>query len=1044
MKTFRRILIALSVIALLVSSAVVIVGAEEVTVEALNAEFQKVDSTKDFPTQASQMKDVYAYMSRNEVPAGAAGRDELYTSINQKSVEIATGLANLVVDTAASSDMMTAYKDVLTHMQNCPITPGVSVSYASVEELLKVKSAAIANKIYNETKAAGTADAAKLNTTRLGYISFYKWIEANPIDATANATLLENASKGALDCGKALLATYTGEYLDRFAAASWLTDFLTKVDLSKADSPEATALASSAAENYAAIQAEVEQKKTALDALADFDEYDYIYRYTKDFNDGKLKNSQDGGYNFANSSADYYCTVVEENGEKFLAMIHGEKDSKHLYGSFPGKNLSSLGYVIEMDVKFEGGTAGFNMQMHKSGAALASSFFVASLNASTGKVNISLVKTQYQSVMTLDTWNHIILTFDPVTLAGKCYVNYEEIGTFFYPESSAFDIRESDLFRYQANTDSKNMTVYLDNFLGYNGTSYRKVDKFDLMADADKFEYYVNYFTRPTESPLSRNKAYVKAKALVGDPAIIEAHPDLVQIVNEYNYETEIKIPAIAINIQKLTEMVSKFDEVDPNTGEKVMPITSETKAEVAAYIVSVDAFISNNSELIDKSATEYRNQVARVNQAKNDLVKIENVEAFVAAIGKFQRATSARSMNAHYASAKAIYELANYNDYSNVEFIENDKVVRDFELKLNGEEVLPDSEEYVTLFEYYDTIEELIYAREGFENAVTLTNSLKFITSLEGYEATEAFWAANAEAIEGYVTGAREIIFYGNYDRTYEGIDETVDALIALDAYFYEALQNVHIETIKAQLTKFESTSSYIEKMGAIVYLERYFEENDLAIMKGEMLPKPVYDRVVDEMATLEELLYIATVYYAEIESGLHEDDYKAILAANTQSFIGTVEEMTAFTAYADVKPLFDKATEYYYAMNVDTDAAKAAIEIYHSYRDTLADIEFNSTMFIGAVKVLGQAAALEGVDKEDKTFLALVDCMKYVDGVDETYEGVKAAKEVYTKALDEYNADADAVNGEIAEITKASCAVRTKSIVYTVLAIIGKIFED
>ena len=317
----------------------------------------------------------------------------------------------------------------------------------------------------------------------------------------------------------------------------------------------------------------------------------------------------------------------------------------------------------------------------------------------------------------------------------------------------------------------------------------------------------------------------------------------------------------------------------------------------------------------------------------------------------------------------------------------------------------------------------------------------MNFVTSLEGYQATTEFWLQNAEYISSYVTIARELVSNGNYDPTVAGVDEAVATFRTLDVCFYELLQQQHIAVIEEQLAKYLATEVYIDKVGVCTVVTQYLADNDIAVYNTNMAAD-VAEAVADEVAKLEELIIIYNVYNDELTA--QAEDYKAVLAQNTQYFINTINHMTTVLTYAELKPLFDKATGYYYSIDADGEEAAAAAEMYRAYREQLEAYETNGAIFIGFVNGLYEANLLDGVEREDAIYAILVDCVSYVDLVDEGVKGVASAMAAYESALNDYNAELDIVNSDINESAKIICAVRTGSISNIVLAIVSKIFEN
>ena len=280
------------------------------------------------------------------------------------------------------------------------------------------------------------------------------------------------------------------------------------------------------------------------------------------------------------------------------------------------------------------------------------------------------------------------------------------------------------------------------------------------------------------------------------------------------------------------------------------------------------------------------------------------------------------------YEEVKAIYELAKYSNPENKEVVKEDPIILAFEEKINEDSV---DGQYITVFDYYDNIENKILVREMYENSKKVLECYNFIISVEGYEATVEFWEANADFIAPYASVIRDIVNPGLYDATLDGIDAAVAEFRKLDVYYYELLQKQHIAYIKAQLEKYEATSAYIDKSGICTGLLSYVApegENNLAVYlsidengnsvftENSYITYEVLQVIRDEMKELEQLEISIFVHNEEL--ALQVDDYIDVLESNTANFMGIVKHMQTAVTYAEIKPLFDQATVYYYAINI------------------------------------------------------------------------------------------------------------------------------
>ena len=1090
MKNLKKILIALAVVALLVSSLALIVGADEYTGELkkLYDYYNKVDSTATAENQATALAEAYKYLAGNPVDPESTHDvkvndgettttvtytyDQVVEMMNTKSVEIGELLYTAVTTAADASAKLNAVSALYNHIAACPAEG--ATGYAELVAKADVKNVEIVTEQYTiATTKTEIADKKSAAVTICGHIAKY------PIDATANADLIANIKAYALGvaeqiyadwttipathaeaganadgkcsyCGGDMdsvdsahyFARYNGIYTAKYylASVSFLVNGKAAAGLNAAESK----VTSDILAGCVTMDSEMIDRQIALDSQAAFDDYDLGKPYLTYDCESSLMTS----YN-ANTEC-YSHAAVDVYGNKYQNFHYGSP-AVHCYCEpSPGnKNAYQLGMVIEWDQLFNDTFTGTEFVCRHPSVSMTTAFTISGkdgvLTVNNNKAPNSKVDVESVSatgVVVPNVWAHFTLTYDHETRLGKLYINYEYVCDIEYSDVATFQF-----VGFRMGKSVTNQEHGYDNWSAMNGSTYRIWDKFEKMSETEKFTYYVNYMVNEDNPSLSRNSAYNRAKLLYatikGNPSYSSTCADALAAYDACNYDADIKKPAMAENLGILTGMVDEL---------LAMPVTSNNTAAVNTAITEINEFVSVNGELINKGDTSeggYQSLMMQVNTVKANLVKIENIIAFVNALKKFDRATTYTSMSKYAETAKAIYAIAGYDVADNVAFIENDPVVVSFEEKYNNGDlkstdegyISPDSDEYVTIFEYYEMAAEKVAVRYLYENAKRIISCMNFVTSMEGYEATVEFWTKNADYISSYVNIAREIVVSGSYDATVAGLDEAIATFRALDVCFYELLQQQHIEVIAAQLAKYVETEVYIDKVGVCAVVEQYLAENDIAVYNTNMTPE-VAAAVADEVATLEELIIVYGVYKDELTA--QEADYEAVLAQNTQYFINTVNYMTTVLTYAELKPMFDKATGYYYSIDVNSEEAAAAADKYIAYREQLETLEINGAIFVGYVEGLYAAEMLTGVEREDAIYAALVNCIAYVDLVDEGVEGVAAAMADYEEALAAYNAELDVVNSDITESAKITCAVRTGTISNVVLAIVSKIFED
>ena len=1059
MKNLKKILIALAVIALVVSSLVLIVSAEgEYTgdIKKLYDNYQKVVNAPSTAGKATTLAEAYTYLSAYPVDPSATHQvvvgsgdsaetitvtyAEIVAQMNASSVEVGEMLYSEAEAANTADKRLTAVQALLDHIAACTPTE-TTTGHAELVAKANVQNALVVAEQFELAKAEATT-AAK----QTAFVAVVNYMNKYPLDATANADLIASIDAELLAFAEQLYtewsaitedaanyhARYNGIYSAKYYIAS--IGYLVGGAVAPTASANAKAVTNSILSGCAIMDGEKVAKQLALDAEASFDEYEFGKPFmTYDCESSML--------NANNATADCYASAaVDIFGNKYHNFHYGEKAS-HLYSEpqIGNKNAYQLGMVIEWDQMFDDGFTGTEFVCRHPSVAMTTAFTINKTAEGIAITNILSVATGNKvekvtrtGVIATNVWEHFTLTYDHETRTGKLYVNYDYICDIEYSDTPTFQFVG---FRMGRSVENQNHGY--DNFSAMNGSQYRIWDKFEKMSETEKFDYYVNYMVNEENPSLSRNAAYNKAKILyltIKDK-YADKCADSLAAYKACNYNEDIKKPAMAENLVLLSGMVDEL---------LAKPVTSETTAAVNEAIVAINNFVSVNGELINKGDTSeggYQSLMMAVNNVKADLIKIENVTAFVAALAKFDRATTIASMTKYAEVAQAVYAIAEYNIPENVDFVKNDPVVLSFEATINGEEIKPGDEAYITLFEYYETVAEKVALRSLYENAKRIISCMNFITSMEGYEATIEFWTANADYISGYVNIARAVIISGNYDTTVEGLDEAIATFNTLDVCFYELLQQEHIAVLEEQLAKYVATEIYIDKVGVCAVVEEYLAENDIAIYNTTMTPA-VAEAVADEIVKLEELVIKYGVYADELAA--QEEDYKAVLAQNTQYFINTVNHMTTVLTYAELKPMFDKATGYYYSIDVNSEEAAAAADKYIAYREQIEAWETNGAIFIGFVDGLAVAEVLEGVEREDAIYEILVNCTAYIDLIDASVKGVGNAVAEYEEALAAYNAELDIVNGDINESAKITCAVRTGSISTIVLAIVSKIFGN
>ena len=849
-------------------------------------------------------------------------------------------------------------------------------------------------------------------------------------------------------------------------------------------------------------EAAVEAQRKELDKLAPFDEYDlgyYMQRYyepdVKDLGDDisvanakkahrteKVTETIYTGYNEATGA---YST--DEN--TFTKFVCASTDEKiHLYSYIPlskAKGMSEYGVVFEWDmrvndqnsnaislqdedrVRTENGSAQFanlfdtvtgtdNFIGLKQGEA--KTFSVSTLTKEDRDNN------KVMDAMVIDVWTHFTITYDPETRVGTLYVNYMpifEIYHFNYEKlQSQFRFGPSATMGWESGWDLDNIEIYY-------GTAFRITDKFSSMTTKQQFEYFVNYAHGEdgyeTEY-LSRNSAYNKAKLMLKEYKAAYGEDTFVKKFNEIDYDNDIKVPAMAQNIKILTEKVANLQKLAINT-------TNKTR--ISDTIADINAFVSKNGSLINKadtSDTGYQAQMAIVYSTEADVKKLDYIEAFVAELEKFERATTLSARTRYALAAAEIYAQAEYDIEENRNFVieRNDPVVIAFEKKLNNQVVdlgegktgylqptddkgnptpgylAEDDPAYIQLFEYYYSFESLLVAREKLENSKNIINAVNSIIGMKGYAATDEFFEANYDAIKPYTLLIRGYINSAKYDESYEGVEEAIEKFLEMDPYFFEKLQLEHIATLEEMLAKYDAVNTFIEKVAVVNSVKAYFDSADTAL-NNTTITKAVRMRVEDEREQLLKLQGQNEVYENELKG--YENSYLDVLNQQTQYFINIINHMDSIVSFSEIEELFDEATVYYYGINLNVEGALEAAEKYADYRAYIASVNESNdafTMYMKNLTSILNDEEIVGKEKRDELFSTLKSLSTYVDFVDAGDRNIAGGLERYYTELAAYESGISAIDGAIYQANQFANALRTNKLPATVLSVIGRLIND
>ncbi len=626
-------------------------------------------------------------------------------------------------------------------------------------------------------------------------------------------------------------------------------------------------------------------------------------------------------------------------------------------------------------------------------------------------------------------WIHITIVLDVKEMMMELLVDYVSLGkkpiiyAISNSKSSYYGVEEGhcDATSILVKSTWCPSTMCYDNLRIYSGTSYRTLDKMETMSIDEKFKYLVEYAENTEVNAANRILAYTTAvgmKENVGSGC--NAHKARLEAL----VVDDIRQEAHNIHIENLERYVAEIDIDAINT------------ATASAFSIPVNAalsYLDANRLYISTEDQRYTAINEIIAEAKEKIEWLNSVNAYIDEIGRFHRATSLAALERHYTAVAEAFELCRLNRADMAAIANADPGAIEFINKMLEDSKVAAIAPNLTLTGYFtDYMPKRIEYQRNIENSKKLLDCIDFINAIvpnkdeltyDEYIAELLVKASeNSEYVDPYMTVIRNIVKAENkpYDLSVKGVADAIEIFELLDEMFATALQEKHFAVIKEQLDRYPLTDSYIGKMGICAFVKNYIMNNSVD-MSG-----PVGEQYLDTL----------NLYESEIKG--YVKDYEAILEANTAAFLGIVKKMEAYVSYADIKPLYDIAIEkYYYSMNSDSEAVRAAIEKFNAYEAQIEEWETNGALFVG------YANTLKSAKRQAHVFRALVNCADYVDKIDTGVSGVAKALEIYNQKLAEYNETVEPVNSEISEVADVVCSVRTGSIATTVLAVIKSIFN-
>ncbi len=637
-------------------------------------------------------------------------------------------------------------------------------------------------------------------------------------------------------------------------------------------------------------------------------------------------------------------------------------------------------------------------------------------NNSTGKV------TMGSYTANTDEWIHISIQYDADTLLTYIYAGKDDtvhsdntVGRKLIAQFNSYDAARGLLVypvSFRLRSASKGGIVGFDNFLAYQGTSIHNPDLLSGLTPTEQFVYLSGILedeNNDTPAVISyESYEYIKNNfitdyydtatgtikpAYIGNAVIESAVATYAKYAkDEGGVMTDLRRE---INIENRDRYV--FYANNALSVSKTLDNVDERNAKITA----ADKFLSSVGSAIERDAIflEYQEKLAEL---KVNTEKDVNAKEFVTHMSLFDASVkygaSLNRINNHYQNAKSYYDKG-ISHYS--EFVYQTSAGEDTQIKKS-----------------HDNLKKAIdiYLGTGGSSAAEIVasttrknNSGKFI-GIIGTMQNESCgnWANDSQTVENLWKMALDILLDNNYDAEVAGMKDALAIFNSANDFFWKKLQNDHKAILKERLERFNTSASYVDKAAICTFVERYIELNA---------------RYID-MDDVELKGFVVTTEAYKAQLGTVEEDYAKILVQNTIAFVNTMKYADMYDSYADLKVLYDEATNLYYAMNFKSDSVSEEeinlyVEKYELLRSKVTSIETECTIFINNTKLLSTS------NTADK-YTALAQCCECLDNLDPTYEGVTEARTIFDSEYSKYSANIKSVNDQIEQTANVSCSLR------------------
>ena len=1032
MKNAKKIGIVLLAVILVMTAVVIASVAEDDvkytgTVTDFNALVDAVPADGAIADRETALNAVGAYLTENPVDPEAEGYDNVVSKYKAKMAAI----ASLYVDSSVASTGADAKAAQMTLAEKW-----AALAFVTDDEKASDAAKELYAKIYPENLVI-----AKL---------YYDAIEVDKIDI-ANVSGVGNVDAAVAATQVKRMKSYVASHTFDNAGADY-TDFMKSYDqiVAKADAAK-------------------EARYQALLFKAKLDEYGLGVAVNFNFEVGSgtpavsTLTGTVGGVEVSNTvSTDTEVVGVDEQGNEIKNSYRTLRWNAALSSYF---NLSysaaTDGMVIEFDLttfdKLPTSGIGFQPYAGSSWMNITSDgtfYGYGAAKAEVGKIEGAIVPGE---------WSRITYIYNPNDRAHcELYLDYVFLG-YVHGDTGNKGTVASAL--RMGNTKSTGGSFSIDNVTCTRGTAIRDERYIAEMTSPELVIYYSGYMQSEDIPVPNRIQAYEEFKKLLGAYADVDEETGEVVVdktTGEISYKpfpSDMKVSAddLKAAIVKYTEYdvdVIIEDHSRSNLAElrKMIDVLaalvpshkSSSLTERSNQLKAINTFMELNGEYIYDDSNDapdefgYKDDYNYCMTVLSDVTTRHETDTlihdFVNAMAAFRDATSVYMLNSKYSIADNIVsgglditlnaeqKIENYKKLSNTKkYVDSVNYVIDAYPSTSEWKLYPivraekdwTAEQINDLNAKYSTSIVAPALEWDSETVAKLNESLEYDLLTEW---TDEKIASNKEAYDYLFNYAIMIRGYAaaGVDESYYGYSAARDKVEDLLNHYYGVLQANHADVIREQLDRFAESNAFIEKQGLLSYIERYMNENDVDLDNAE----------------IQELMIRYEAYKSELPP--QESDYAELLAQNTVYFINLSKQFGSAITYAQKRDLYDRATPYYYAMNVGTEEAQAAVALYDALTLELKVVEDASAGLIEAVMLL--PTALDA----DTYFNYLVDAALCYDIVDASIEGVADAMKSYEAVRDAYNLKVNTDNAQLLECGDALGSLRANCGLSAIISVI------